>query len=356
MSSVSLFPPPAAPPAKAPQLRLFGNHGDRVGSQSTLRQAFEVHVLPRLDERRPATLVEYWTLLAHWERLTENGPVGWIDREAVKQFRQRLIEETCRRGTKRYRRSPATVNKILRTFAALIAPLWPADRFNPDGKGLVPYFAFPQPLPRQKRLPFVFSRRELSALYLAAEACRPTGGHRRSGLHLPLLWRTAMAVALNTGPRTWDLFALRWEDVRWDDFRHGAVFYRARKTGKIQRPPLNRVARAHLEAVRRLELDADQVFPGFRKHKAFYAAWRRICARAGVQAPFEAFRKTCSTWHDDVLSGVGAWLTGHSVRGVNAEHYQDPTRRVLRAVYRLRNPLEFRRGARVLARLTKGAP
>jgi integrase len=349
MSSLVFFPPPAAP-ATLPHLKLFGDPSERVGPHSTLREAFEVHVLPRLDERSPATLVEYWTTLAHWERLTENGPVGWIDREAVKRFRQRLVDETCRHGRRKFQRSSATVNKIMRTLRAMIAPLWPADRHNPEGRGLVPYCGFPTPLPRQKRLPFVFSRRELSALYLSAEACRPTGGHRRSGLHLPILWRTALVLALNTGPRTWDLFALRWEDVRWDDFRYGAVFYRARKTAKLQRPPLNRVARAHLEHVRRLGLDHDWVFPGFRKHQAFYAAWRRICAQAGVRAPFEALRKTCSTWHDDLVPGVGAWLTGHAARGVNAEHYQDPTRRVLRAVYLLRNPREFRRGARRLAR------
>jgi integrase len=340
------FPPPQ--PIPPPHLRLFGDETERVGPQSTLRECFTAFVLPDLDERTKATLDEYSSLLNHWEQLTRNGPVCSIEREMVKAFRKRLFNEPYKRGGKKHQRSPATVNKIMRTLAAAISPLWPADRHNPGGKGLVAFFAFPEPLPEQPTLPFVFSRKEMSALYLACDACRPTKGHRRSPLYDPRLWRAAIVLALNTGPRTWDLYQLRWPDVRFTDFKYGSVFYRARKTAKVQRPPLNRVARAHLEHLRSLRIDEEFVFPGFKKNKSFYAAWKRICAKAGVNADFEDFRKTCSTLHDDVVHGVGEWITGHGVRGVNAQNYQNPTRRIFRAVYGLKQPGEFRRGARAL--------
>ena len=348
--SQSFFPFSDSQPSPEPALRLFSG-GPTASAESTLRECYLAFVLPELDERAASTRTEYESALTHWERLTDDGPVSAINRDAMKAFRRRLIETPFRLGQAKRKRSPATVNKILRTLAATISPLWPADRHNPGGRGFLPFFKWPEPLPRQKKLPFVFSRKSMSALYLGCDACQGTGGnhnHHKTRLYDPFLWRTAIVLALNTGPRTWDLFSLRWEDVRFEDFKFGSVFYRAQKTGKIQRPPLNAVSRAHLERLRNLHLDAEFVFPDFRKHKAFYEAWGRICATAGVRAPFEAFRKTCSTLHDDVFHGVGAWLTGHSVRGVNAENYQNPTGRVLRAVYALKNPLEFRRAAKAL--------
>ncbi|MBX3451004.1 MAG: tyrosine-type recombinase/integrase [Planctomycetaceae bacterium] len=278
-----------------------------------------------------------------------------ITKKLVRDFRKKLLATPYRRGKGRAKRQrqPSTVNKTMRHLAAAISPLWPPDRHNSGGKGFVRLFEFPTALPPDKRLVFTFDRKAMSTLYETADHCRLVSQpHRRSPLYEPLVWRTAMALALNTGLRTWDLFALKWEDVRWDDFRHGSIFYCARKTGKDQRPPLNRVARVHLDALRAMNLDAERVFPKFGKNKSFYAAWRRICNAAGVYKPFEQFRKTCSTMHNDITRGVGAWLCGHSARGVNAQHYDNPSQRVRNAVYALKNPAAFRRGAKALLEMT----
>lgn len=336
----------AALPADLPHtLKLFAAE-PRLGPQASLRACFEAYVLPELDERATSTLIEYETTLCHWERLAGDPPVGSIDRAVLKMFRTKLFETKYRRGNGPKRsRSPATVNKVFRTLKAMITPLWPADRHNPGGRGLVPFCKFPEPLATCKSLPFVYSRKDLTALYLAAEACATPKQQRMSPLHNPSVWRAAMVLALNTGPRTWDLFSLKWSDVRWDDFRFGSVFFAARKTAKVQRPPLNRCASTHLKHLQSLALDSERVFPGFAKGKAFYDAWGRICAKAGVpDADFEDFRKTCSTLHDDIFPGVGPWLTGHEVRGVNAQNYQNPTKRVLRTVYSLKLPRGFRLG------------
>lgn len=333
-----------------PTLRLVFDE-PRVGPQSSLRACWEVYVLPELDDLSPATLVEYETLWKHWERLTANPPASSIDRATIKSFRTKLLETPFRRGKKKCQRTHATVNKLLRMLIAAINPLWPADRHNPGGKSFIPFFEFPSPLPSQKCLTFTYSRAQMTALYDAADACVLPGQRRRSPVNLPILWRTAMVLALNTGPRTFDLFDLTWNDFRWDDYQHGSVYYAARKTAKLQRPPLNSCARIHLDHVRSLGLDPVRVFPHFGKNKTFYKAWKRICAAANVDGDFEDFRKTCSTMHDDISKGVGAWLTGHEVAGVNAQNYQNPTRRVRRVVYRLKNPKGFRLGARQLQAL-----
>lgn len=330
------------------KLRVF--QADQSTACLTLRDAFVLHILPDLqeEERTPATLNEYATTLTHWENLTPDPPVPKIDRVLLKAFRKRLIETPYTRGKKKHKRSPATVNKIMRTLTAAITPLWPADRHNPGGLGLVEFFKPLEALAEQGELPFVFSRAEMSALYRACEACKATRGYRNTPLYCAAAWRAAIVLALNAGPRTWDLFRLRWSDIRWDEFRYGSVRFRATKTGKLQRIPLNRAARIHLQYLQSLGLSAELVFPGFRKNKSFYAAWARICKAANVNAPFESFRKTCSTLHDDVIGGVGEWICGHSVRGTNAKNYQNPTNRVFRAIYGLKCPAEFRRGARAL--------
>ncbi len=350
----SVLPFIRTPSASAPShLKLFEQGASRVGPQSSLRECFETYILPELDERAETTLVEYQGMLHAWEALSGNPAVAQIDRQTVKTFRTKLLETPYKRGKKgrKLKRTPGTVNKIMRHFKAAIGPLWPPDRHNPGGKGFVPFFRLPEALPRQKKLVFYFDLKSLSALYEAADACKlPRQKNRKSPLYEPLLWRTALALAFNTGPRTWDLFELQWDDL-YDDHRYGSIFYRARKTSKDQRPPLNRVSRIHLDAVRKLNLDPVRIFPGFEKGKAFYDAWERICHRAGIHdKPFESFRKTCSTHHNNHSGDqrVGEWLCGHGKRGVNAEFYDNATKAVLEAVYTLRLPAAFRRGAKAL--------
>ncbi len=317
---------------------------------ATLRRCFQEHIRPELEEsdRAATTIKEYLTMLSWWEKYTDDPPINLIARKTVKDFRTELISKPFKRGKVKKKRSPATVNKLMRTLAACITPLWPADRHNPGGKGLLDFFKFPESLAEDRDLPFVFTRKDMSSLYLACDACRPTGGHRKSHLYDPRLWRAAIVLALNAGPRTWDLFSLRRQDVKLTEFRHGSVKFVACKTRKFQRIPLNRVSRAHLEYVLSLNLPSDRVFPGFAKNKSFYAAWKRICKKANVQAPFESFRKTCSTKHNDIIKDVGDWITGHGLKGVNAKHYDNPTTRVFRAIYSFKHPREFVIGARVL--------
>ncbi|MFO1046020.1 MAG: integrase [Planctomycetaceae bacterium] len=322
---------------------------DEVGPNSTLRQCYEALILPEL-ECSPATLELNQDALTMWERYTANPPVQAINRETLKEFRDKLLATPYPRGKTTRTRSAATVNRHMRHIRTMISPLWPADRHNLDGRGFLDFFKPPKRVKTKKRLAITFKPEELSALYRNCEAAKPAGGYRRSHLHNPTLWRLALVLALNTGPRTWDLFALKWSDIIETDFRHGSVCYESLKTAKLQRVPLNPVSRVHLDHVRRLQLHAERVFPGFSKCHSFYEAWNRIRTAAGIRPlPFETMRKTCSTLHNDIVPKAGAFLTGHELQGVNAEAYDNPTNRVLKAVYKLPQPEAFVIGSQGLS-------
>lgn len=345
---------PFSAEAQRPSLRLV-SHGPRVGPQSSLRDCWEVYVLPDLCDLKPATIEEYQNTLTLWERLTTNPPVSLIDKQLLREFQQKLLTEPYRRGKSRIKRyrTHATVNKAIRHLKAMIGPLQPADRRNGDGKGFIPFVKLPKPLDRQKKLPITFSREQMTALYEAAEAANISGSHRTTHVNNPILWRTALVLALNTGPRKFDLLSITWDDIRWDDFKFGSVYYKANKTAKLQRPPLNFCSRIHLRYVQYLRLDPVYVFPGFWKgNSAIDRAWDRITKAAKIVLPFETFRKTCSTLHNDVHHDIGRWLTGHAGRDVNEQYYDNPTFRCCEGVEKLEQPPGYRQGTeKVLALL-----
>lgn len=323
---------------------------DPIGPHSSLTDCYQAYMIPRLEdrERKPKTFLEYEQAIAHWERLmmTESGcrmPVKEISDKTAKLFRKRLLSETPTR-------SKATVNKIMRHWSAVVRHLWPADRTNPKGKGLIAFFDLPGSLEEDGRLPFTFARKELSDLYRACDVVKPLRGCRKSPIQIPLLWRLALVLEYNIGARTYDLFTLKWSDFREFDWKWGSIHFRAAKTRKLQRIPLNQQARLHLDAVKALALDSERIFPAFNptNASAIRRKWRKICKAAQVNGCFEDLRKTVSTAYEDLRPGVGPWITGHQLSGVNARNYQNPTKRVLKAVYTLKQPKAFIEGARLL--------
>ncbi len=342
-----------------------------TGPQTRLRQWFTEQILPELmeqieiGERSLKTLEAYENALTHWEQKATdpespggkalNPPVSHISEEVITSIRKRLMKDQFVLGHRKGSRTNQTVNKIMRHLRRIIRSLFPKDSRNPKGHGIIELFPWPQELRRQGTLTFTFTRKELSSLYLACAHCKSKSKYSRhkSPMHCPHKWRTALVLAINCGARTWDLFQLEWSSIHWDKFRHGAVWFQSRKTAKIQMVPLNRVARIHLEHLRKQYPEEKLIFQGFQKDSTFYRAWERIKVQAGVKAPFESLRKTCSTLHDDVLYGVGSFILGHSPRGVNATSYDNPTPRVTRTVYQLKLPAEFRRGAKSLSTLAK---
>ena len=316
-----------------------------------LTQAWETLIVPQLDEITERTSSEYRDCLSIWSRLSGNPDVSSINRDVVKGFRDKLISTPFKRGKTAKKRSAATVNRIMRDLHVIVSPLWPADRVNPGGIGVTPIFKWPRQLDHQRKLPFVFQFEHLDQLYRSCDACEQTPGCRTTGMNNPRHWRTALVLALNCGARTWDLFGLRWPNITLQPhgyYEFGSVLFQAVKTKKLHRIPLNQCAAMHLADLAKFRSNENTaVFTGFKKGRAFYSTWKRICDAANVAGTFESMRKTCVTFHNDIVPEVGFWLTGHVRSGVTG-HYDNPTVRIMEAVYKLRQPSEFAKGAQSL--------
>ena len=324
----------------------------------TIRQAYDTFVRPERDPVSSATATQYQSALNLWERYSGNPPVCQITRATIMGFRQRLIDtpiiytklkqKSVPKITKH--RSPATINRIMRELHVVVSPMWPADRVNPSGLGLMEFFKWPKVLVCVRQPPRVYEHEELDRLYLNADAVRPVDG-RRSGMHETRLWRLALALSLNCGARAFDLFNLRWRDVQLEPsgkYRHGWVEFVATKTKKRHRVPLNNVAAIHLrDCLVRPVISSQSVFPGFQKTKGFYSAWRRICRAANLSGDFNSMRKTCVSRHNDIVFKSGYWISGHLEPGVFG-NYDNPSERIFEAVYKLETPSEFVKGAQKL--------
>jgi len=307
----------------------------------TLRQIFDQHVRPELQQHAPKTIEEYESLLNDWERLTGNPPASELSRSTLVEFREQLRQEKFRRSkisTPRLR-SPATINKKFRTLFPLIRLCWPKDSHNPGGLGLCDYFPLPKRLKEEQKLPFVFSHEELDRLYDAA------GSASWPARNAAIIWRTIFVLHYSTGPRTYDLLGLEWSDIDLEFGPFGAVSFQASKTGKLQRIPLNRSTRAHLDQLRKSSR-SKRLFPRFdySNRSTILRNWRQLRAAAALpeRARMEDFRKTCNTAYEDLSRGVGEWILGHRLGGVNAQNYYNPTNKVLDAVLALPLPSRFR--------------
>jgi hypothetical protein len=302
----------------------------------------------------------YQGAIGLWTRYSGDPAIERIDTNLVRDFRNKLIETPFRWGHCKRKRSVATVNKIMRELHVVLNPLWPADRYNTGGKGLIPFFKWPKALKKQLRLPFVYSDANLDAIYWNCDACKQTTGCRTTALNLARFWRLALVLALNTGARTWDLFGLQWEAVRLTDdepYRFGSIVFQAQKTGKLHRIPLNECSQRHLQLAfgRRHEfLDRGSIFPGFYKGKSFYRTWNRIVSAAKVSGldgglpKFESMRKTAVTRHNSVIWNAGFWISGHVDAGVFGA-YDNPSDRIFEAVYSCRLPASYLAGMELMS-------
>ena len=309
-------------------------------------------IVPQRDDVSPSTMADYEDVLNLWERGTGDPEISDVNRDTVVAFRNWLSSSPFKRGKKLVKgskRSPSTVNRIMRELHVIMSPCWPADRQDPSGLGLCPFFKWPRSLARQRKLPFVFTGSNLDQLYLHADAYPRRIGCRATPINEARLWRTALVLGLNCGARTWDLLNLLWDDIRLDDpspYLHGSVVFGARKTNKLHRIPLNECAAQHLRDLKRRPIvskEPHRVFPGFYKRKTFYKAWTAICEAAGVTGTFECMRKTCVTQHNSIVWQSGYWLSGHVEPGVFG-YYDNPSDRIFDSVYRLQNPPEFIKG------------
>lgn len=331
--------------APIPTLRLFCGESPQAVADLTLRQIWELHVQPDMVNPAAKTLEEFTTVLSHWRALTGDPPGSMISREVLRAFQRSLL---AGKNSRSGRRSAATVNKILRTMRPLIARCWPKDSHNPDGLGLCDYFRYPPALKFQKSIPRVLSDDEITRLWTAADAPR---WRSRGEKRLPAdLWRAAMLLHFNCGPRTFDLLTWQWDAIDWSFSRLGCdatIEFVATKTKKTQRLPLNATCVAALRKIappgKPPSSLAGPIWPGWTRSNSSQVrkAWKTICEAAGVVCVEEDWRKTCNTRHEANYRGVGPWVLGHGTSGVNATNYYNATDDILRAMASLPQPRCF---------------
>lgn len=319
----------------------------------SLRAIYRRYVAPTLIDRAEKTREAYLTALSHWERLTCDPPVSVINSETLLNFQLDMKCELKRNGE---RRSSATVNKNLRVLHPLITLLMPPDVHNPDGLGIIPYLRFPRALAQPEQIPRVLTHAELDRLYENASVVR-WPSEEATGIKADLFWKTIIVALRNCGPRVYDLFELNSDSISfecedWPSFNLGWIRFRANKTGKLQRIPINAVTMAHFKAILR---GTSRVFPScfsYSNKSRVLEHFRNIIDAARFIDPIvmNDLRKTCNTHYRRLgKPDVGDFILGHSSRGVNARNYYDPTLDVLEAVRDLPQPQSFIDGAKKLA-------
>lgn len=291
----------------------------------TLRQAFDEFVAPDVNTLAPATIAGYDGALRRWEKITDNPPVGEIDNRAFARFRDALSEQGL---------APATVNSQLRYLRRILRRIGPPDSRNPAGEGVISRIPYARQLRVDRKLPRIASREELSRLYhAAASASWPERDVEPADW-----WRAFIVTAYNVGPRLSDIKALRSDHV---SFEHGTIHFVARKTGKLQIIPANRVTLAHLKVI---DGDRPTMFGISENRHALYRQWKSLKAIAGItqRLTFHDLRRTAGSAYANAGGlDVAATILGHSVSGVTAQYYVNPEERVRIAADQLQQPDAF---------------
>lgn len=155
---------------------------------------------------------------------------------------------------------------------------------------------------------------------------------------------TAFWLDLHLGPRSEDLFLLKWTNIIEDVRGRRLLDYEAIKTGKLQAVP---IADCVWEVIDELLDKSDPyLFPHISNpnaadpEKSVEARMRnslakRLMKRAGINVPnkpWQVARATCNERYESHRLGVGQFILGHSAKGVNATSYRDPTAAVWEAV------------------------
>lgn len=177
--------------------------------------------------------------------------------------------------------------------------------------------------------------------------------------------RVAFVVSVNVGPRTVDLFRLRWENFSLQRDRP-VVEFTARKTGKRQVIPLGPVTVEQLERWRKLSgtlgrsplagasgfcgglvwpglTDADAADPErSRPARERNSRFKAVLGVLGIEheKPWQVGRLTCNERLERHRPGSGQFVLGHS-NTLNSLSYREPSGMIFEAVTTLPQPACF---------------
>lgn len=356
----SLFEQLAAEHQSGPK-RIPDSELPRVRFDQTLPEFYAEWMAPWRDEQRIAKEVKSGTLskerqaLNRWTKWElENRPPSWPDGKPWKgcpigyiaggyldRFYSALPKLYAKDTVESTRNHIRTVLNFARIVGALgeVPQAKPLDLEDPDDV--------------EDELATVWTDDEINRLYLALAP------------HPEL--QSAFVLSCSAGPRSVDLFTLRWEKNLRLEESPPRLRFRARKSGKKHGIPLADFTVAHLQRLQRQHLfdPAGAIFPTLgsiqcQDPEKSHAARRRNtlmkrCMRsAGVPdhaRPWQVCRATCCTRLNNVRPGAGSWVIGQSAdtsragTKLAADHYDNPTEAVIDAILRAPVPEAFAEGA-----------
>ncbi len=159
--------------------------------------------------------------------------------------------------------------------------------------------------------------------------------------------RTAYWVDLHAGPRAVDLFLLKRTDIVRDHLGRKLLDFTSRKTGKPQAIPISKETDSVLMDWLATH-DSEWVFPGLSRPdsdepeqtyqaRVRNAMMRQFLISAGITQeeipkPWQSARATCNERYESHMPGVGQFILGHKLQGVNAKSYRSPNELVHKAV------------------------
>lgn len=306
----------------------------------TLRDCWEQWIAA--DSRRsPNTLVDHRGSLTHWERLHGAIPIDSITAEHMERAAAELGEHTARKVL-------ALVKQLLRLAL--------------KHRALDQLPEFPQlHIRRSQQLGRAVSIEEIDRLYQSCEAASwPVLGD----LSPQFVWETWLILFWIYGARTQDFVGyksskcdgLLWSGVVFDTacpiyfnlaHPHGWLDYQPTKTRQSSGArvilPIHPILRPRLE--RFVGMDPRRVFPNGRSQVHFAQTWAAIRQRSGIQQDVtisgsgrRSIRKACNQNWNARYGGLGAYVLGHSPRGVNESHYEDWVRHAVRFIDQLQLP------------------
>ena len=313
-----------------------------VRQNLSLRDYYGDWMLPELERRvqkgslAKGTLAKDRQALRRWEEATrpENWdpnknwpglPIGYITPRAVQQFLENLFEISTSTAT-----AKSTWNHV-RNILNHAVKMRAIDTFpKPEH--------IPNPTPSDDDEMVTFYRPEqIEAAYGAFKD------------HVDL--QVALVLAANAGPRSHDVFAMKWSCVDLKGVRPAVTFV-AKKTGKRQKVPLAPVTVAQLKRLSSLG-SHEYLFPGLsnplaedpersRPARRRRELIRTLLLSVGIdfQRPFQALRATCNKRLEDWRTGVGQFVLGHALT-LNARHYYEPSDLIIQAVNSIEQPACF---------------
>ena len=338
-----------------PQLRIYA--ADDVPDPAhempnTVRHVFEQHVFPRLVRERasPHSLCDYRGLLKKWEEHTGDPPVSAIDDAAFQLWVDTVLAAHHAKGEDGY----GNVQKNMRYLKVILRAAVKQGHLTrlPEAFIAAPASEDADEESGRRRIELD----EMSEFYEACECASWPGGPAA-----PAKWRLLSVLGLTFGPRREDLLGLCWKNIHWAppcphpkyrkkiSSRHGWLVYLPSKTAK-RKPqklylPLTEAAGRELR--KNHTPGAKGPLFGFPRNDRDLHGTRRMIWRQTGLFPAEAeseserpydfrdLRYTCSCEWNDLWPGLGEHVTGHAPRGVNARHYDQWLKRLVKFARRL---------------------